>query len=365
MTAAVALAAAGLAACGRSREPVRIGVVLPADFAQAALLAAAEINDAGGIRGRRLEIVRDAMPPGTPDQPSVNLGRAQTVLRVPLAAVVGHDGSAPSLAASPVYNAARVLQLVPTGTSRLLQTAGPWTLALAPNDSVEGRFIAAFVRGQLRARSVVLFFVNDEYGVGLRDGVREALAGNGTRVLREVRYDAQADLAVLLDAAIRTEVPDVVIVAGYTDGAGRIARLVRDRRLATRVVAGDGAHALPALITEAAGAAEGLYLVTFWLPGAGDSTAQRFAQAYRTQFGREPAARDAMAYDALRLVASAIAAVGERPGRVREYLLSLGVSRPRHQGVTGQIGFGAGAGPARFVMGVVRGAVVVPAEAGP
>src|SRR5512140_311864 len=225
--AALALQAAG---CGPG-APVRIGVVLPADFAAAAVIAADQLNTAGGVRGRRLELVRDSVPPALPDVVGSHVLRATSVLRAPVSAVIGHQGSGQSLAAAPVYNAAGVVQLVPTGTSRLLAQAGAWTLALAPNDSVEGRFIAGFVRDRLGARTITIFYINTEYGIGLRDGVLGALTGGGVSVIRAVRYLQGADLGVLVDAALRHGRPDAVVIAGYARDAGQIAALLRDRRV--------------------------------------------------------------------------------------------------------------------------------------
>jgi len=358
--AALALQAAG---CGPG-APVRIGVVLPADFAAAAVIAADQLNAAGGVRGRRLELVRDSVPPALPDGVGSHIVRATSVLRVPVAAVIGHEGSGSSLAAAPVYNAAGVVQLVPTGTSRLLAQTGAWTLALAPNDSVEGRFIASFIRDRLGARTVTIFYMNTDYGIGLRDGVLGALTGGPVRVVRAVRYDQGADLAVLVDAALRHERPDAFVIAGYARDAGRIAALLRDRRVPAPIVAGDGAHALPDLVAARPDAVEGMYVVTFWLPGAADGATRRTEGELRRRLGREPTARDAMVYDALRLLATAVAEVGDRPRRVRAYLLSLGVDRPRYHGLTGEIGFAAGAGEPRFVMGRVHGTLVVPVDPG-
>jgi branched-chain amino acid transport system substrate-binding protein len=286
------------------------------------------------------------------------------MLRKPVVAVLGHEGSGSSLAAAPVYNAAGVVQLVPTGTSHLLAHAGAWTLALAPNDSAEGRFIAAFVRERLHGAGVLVFHSNDRYGIGLRDGIRAAQSAAGVRVLGEVRYDGTADLAVLAAAALKRSAPDVVVIAGYANEAARIAGEVRALGVRVPIVAGDGAHALPTLANTRPGASEGMYVVTFWLPGSANSATRRFETAVRSRLGREPAARDAMAYDGMRLLAAAVQAAGPRPDRVLAYLRSLGVERPRYRGLTGEIGFGPGAGVPRFVMGQVRGALVVPAEAG-
>src|SRR5207245_5907500 len=68
--------------------------------------------------------------------------------------VVGHGSSRRSLVASSVYNEAGIPQITPTSTSRLLHAVGPWTFMLAPDDSAEGAFMAAFAAERLGARRV-------------------------------------------------------------------------------------------------------------------------------------------------------------------------------------------------------------------
>ena len=359
LVAALALLAG--VSCRRAAGPVYVGLVLSRDFGDPARLAADEVNAVGGVRGRRLVVVVDSLPPGTPEGRSADVVRAQSVLRQPVVAVLGHDGSRASLIAAPVYGAARVVQLVPTGTSRLLASAGPWTFALAPNDSVEGRFIATFVRDRLRAATVLTFFNSDSYGIGLRDGVRAGMAEAGVRVIDEVRFVSGADLAVLAEAALRRSTPDAVVLAGYARESALIEGELRALGFRGPIVAGDGAVALPVLVTAHPHHAEGLYVVTFWLPGGADSLGRAFEAAVRTRLGGEPSARDAMAYDGMRLLAAAVDEVGDRPRRVLAYLRSLGIERPRYRGITGEIGFGAGAGSPRFVVGRVEAGRVVPA----
>jgi ABC-type branched-subunit amino acid transport system substrate-binding protein len=360
----LALALGVLSACRRDTRPVIIGVAFPARNAAVAFLAADDVNAAGGIAGRPLRLVRDTIPVQV-EPADLEIRRAQSLVAQAPVAVVGHGGSRGSLAAAPVYNDASIVHLVPTGTSRLLAGAGPWTLVMVPNDSVEGTFIAAFVREVLRARTVALFYVSDEYGVGLRDGVRAAL-GPGVQVVRDQRYDLDSDLGVLVDATLRGGAPDVAIVAGRAAAAGDLTRHLIARRAPTRVVVGDGAVVLPDLPVRAGpGAAGRLFAATFWLPTGRDSATRRFDAAVRMRFLREATASDALIYDAVRLLADAVAMVGDNPAAVRTYLLSLGRSRPRFRGVTGEIGFGEGAGPPRLVMGVLRGQSLVPVEGAP
>lgn len=359
------LAVVAFAACGRDRGPVTIGVVFPPTNIPMAFLAADQINAAGGIRGRPVVIVVDTIV-GADEQADLEIRRARVIVRAGPVGVIGHGGSRGSLAAAPVYNEAHVVQLVPTGTSRLLAQAGPWTLALPPNDSVEGAFIARFVTDRLHARSVAILYVNDEYGSGLRDGVLAGLRPAGVRVLSDARYDLRSNLAVLVDAAVAGGAPDVVIVAGRTAQTATIARRLHDRGLATRVVAGDGSQMASLLIQYAGPAAQGIYVVAFWLPGAPDDTAgARFVRDTWRHVSREPGAGDVMLYDGVRLLAAAVAEVGDDPERVLLYLKELGRSRPRYRGIVGEFGFGEGAGPPRFTMGVVRGNTIVPVEVAP
>jgi len=209
----------------------------------------------------------------------------------------------------------------------------------------------------------VVLYVNDEYGMGLRDGVRSALAGSDVRLLREQRYDASGDINTLVDAAVRGGAPDVVVVAGRAAETGAIARRLNALRVRSRVVAGDGSDLLPDLVQSAGPAAAGIYVATFWLPGAGaDTASERFRRSVGQRFVRPASSIDAMIYDAVRVMAAAVEAVGDDPAAVRRYLLELGRNRPRYSGLTGEIGFGVGAGPPRFVMGVVREGGIVPVE---
>jgi branched-chain amino acid transport system substrate-binding protein len=355
-----ALLLAVAVACQRSTRPVRIAVASLARNDAVAFMAADDINARGGIRGRPLLVVHDTIPVDA-EPIDLEIRRAQYLVAQRPVAVVGHGGSRGSLAAAPIYNEARVLQLVPSGTSRLLARAGPWTLTLVPNDSVEGEFIARFVRDELRARTVAIFYVSDEYGVGLRDGVRAAL-GPAVQVVREQRYGLGSDLHTLMDATVRGGAPDVIVVAGREAATSTIVRRLVELGLPSRVVAGDGAVVLPDLPRDAGPGAEGrLFAATFWLPTSPDTASQRFARAVQQRLLREATATDALVYDAVGVLATALRKVGDDPTDVRNYVLSLGRSRPRYRGVTGEIGFGAGAGPPRLVMARVRGQSLVPA----
>jgi ABC-type branched-subunit amino acid transport system substrate-binding protein len=76
----------------------------------------------------------------------------------------------------------------------------------------------------------------------------------------------------------------------------------------------------------------------FWEAGD-DEASLEFVHRYSRMTGHIPTAGDAMEYDAFMLLRAAIMEVGANREAVRNWLASLGRTRPAWQGVTGPISF--------------------------
>ena len=114
---------------------------------QAAELAAEEINAAGGINGRRLELVaRDDYA-----DPDSAVFVASDLYDSDVSAVVGHLFSGTTLAAAPVYNggADPVAAISPSSSSPEVTTAGDYTFRVCPSDLAHGAALAHWVRDRL------------------------------------------------------------------------------------------------------------------------------------------------------------------------------------------------------------------------
>lgn len=304
-----------------------------------------------------IRIVYDSVVAGDPAD--VEIERAQRLVSIPgLVGVVGHGGSRGSLAAAPVYNEAGVPQIVPMGTSQLLRTAGPWTFTLAPDDSVEGAFIGSFIAKRSSVDAASIFYVNDEYGTGLRQGVLAEFRRHGIDVLDQVPVDPTSDFAPLVEASLRNGRPGAVVLATRHVAAGRMARLFLERVPGVRLVAGDGALN-PNLPREAGPAADSIHVVAFWTADSPAPISRAFVERFRRLIGREPLSFDAMTHDALMLLATAVREAGPDREAIRQYLLDLGRARPAYRGVTGPITFQDDR-PTRLVMVRLRKGEVVP-----
>jgi branched-chain amino acid transport system substrate-binding protein len=325
-----------------------IGYAFPSYGEISVLLARDEVAEHADTDRARIDIVFDSI--GTQELTDMEIDRAQRTIAIPgLIAVVGHGGSRGSLAAAPVYNEAKVPHLVPLSTSRLLRTAGPWTFMLPPDDSIEGEFIGAFVAARGQGQRVTLFYVNDEYGVGLRDGITAALMARGVSIIDRVPVQVTSDFPTLVDASLARGVPDLVVLGGRAPETSAIASILWQRGHRIPIVAGDGAFQLPLLVDRAGAAADSIYVVAFWTPDASDSLSRAFVERYRRITGGEPTSSAAMSHDALMLTVQAIRSAGPDREAIRKYFLSLGRARPPYRGITGPISFLPGR-PARLKM---------------
>ena len=265
-----------------------------------------------------------------------------------IVAVVGPSSSREALQTAPVYRDAGLPNVVPTATSRLLRAAGPWTFMLAADDSVQGEFIGGFVAERLGSRTVLLFYVADEYGHGLASGVRAALARRKVRLLDSilVRWDLQCPLDngvnaydAVAAAGLRAGAPDAGVLATRTPESSCLVRALAPSVQGARFVAGDGTLLDGLPIARAGPAAAAINAVAFWVPGSSDTASQSFRTRFHAIVGRDPRHDEAMAYDAVMLLTAAIRAAGPDRSAIRRYLEELGEKRPPYSGVTGPISF--------------------------
>ena len=347
------IAAGLLGGCHPPARTVAIGYAFPRWGQLAVRVALDELASWPAATRPNVRIIYDSSSTGDP--PDVEVTRAQRFAAIPdLVGIVGHGGSRGTLAAAPVYNQAGIPEVAPTSTSRLVRRIGPWTFQLPPDDSVEGAFLAQFAAERLGARRVSLFYITDEYGAGLRDGVAAEATRRHLRVFDEVGYDKGNDLSPLVAASFHRGVPDVVIVAGRQLETARIARTAWQLRRGQRILAGDGALVLPLLVDSAGPAADSIYVVAFWMPDRADSVSRAFVERFTRIAGRPPQSGDAMNHDALMVMVRALADAGPRRAAMRAYLASLGVTRPPYHGVTGPITFTA-TRPPSLIMTHVHG----------
>lgn len=350
-------------ACTFSPGPIRIGLAgslsdpVGVPMKHAAELAVEEINAAGGIGGRPLELVqRDDFA-----DPDSAVFVATDLYEAGVSAVIGHLFSGTTLAAAPVYNGGPdpVAAISPSSSSPEVSTAGDYTFRICPSDLAHGAALARWVYDTLGLHRGSVLYLNDQYGRGVRQTFVNDFARRGGVLQSIDPYLGDVPhVGPYLDRLAKIGGTDFLLVAGNRAEAEEILRQTRKRGLAMPVLGGDGLEGI-----EGAGAlADGVYLSSAYLPALGTAANKTFLQAYRKKFPAAglPNQPAAATYDAVYLLRGVIARAGTKRQAVRRELARVGTGTPAFRGVTGVVAFDSkGDVPNQAVyIGVVRNGAV-------
>jgi branched-chain amino acid transport system substrate-binding protein len=319
-------------------EPVRLGFFMSmtgrdASFGEASLngarLALDELNAAGGVLGRPLELVVE-------DDRSL-AGESATAVkklisRDGVVALIGECSSARSLEAAPVAQASGIPMVSPASTNPRVTAAGDAIFRVCFIDSFQGDVIATFARTRLGLRrAAVLVDTTAPYSVGLAEYFERRFVALGGQVVASQKYSgSDTDFRAQL-TAIRAASPDALFLPGYYVAAGLVARQARDLGLRATLLGGDGFEA-PQLLEIGGDALEGAYYSTHFSTESTVPASIRFVAAYRARYRALPNGLSALTYDTVGLIADAITRAGttERSALRRSLAATRG-----YAGVTG------------------------------
>jgi branched-chain amino acid transport system substrate-binding protein len=338
---ALSLLALGCTGSGHDGGTVRIGIAadLKRPNMQTVLrgveLAIEQLNAEGN--GRHFEI-------GKPPANAIGAVDIATALRddARIVAVVGPADSRSSREAAPILSddegeGRRAIAAVsPTSTSVTLSGLSPWLFRVCPSDAASSRAAARYVLDSLGFRRATIMYRNDSYGRGWSSAFTEAYAAGGGTVLERNPHIADMNEWRAYAGVVKLTRPEIVLFPGSPADLAGLVRSLRSIGADTPVLGGDAVSELEAQATEFAGVR---YIAFFQASRAQSPQAKAFVAAFTKKYGVPPEQRSALAYDATMLIARAVLEVGTNRARVREYLASVGSSRPAMPGVTGSIGF--------------------------
>lgn len=295
------------------------------------LMAADEVNQTGGINGRRLDVVIED-DKGSPEMAAKLTGK---LINDKVIAIIGAGASGNSLAAAPNAQSAHVPLISPSSTNPAVTLAGDYIFRACFIDAFQGDVMARFTANTLKAKTAAIILdYNQPYSRGLAQFFEASFTKlNGKVVVKQSYSQGDADYRGQL-SVIKASAPDVIYIPGYYGDVGLIARQARQLGLTQPLLGADGWDA-PELWELGRDALNGCYITNHYSVDTPSNTIQKFVESYRQRYGNlVPDAHAALAYDATRFLVEAIRKAGTTDGqKLREALAAT----KNFVGVTGII----------------------------
>jgi branched-chain amino acid transport system substrate-binding protein len=294
-------------------------------------MAADEINKAGGVNGRQIQIlVEDDQ--GEPNKAATVV--TKQINQDKVHALIGEVASSNTLAAAPKAQAAKIPMISPSSTNPAVTQVGDYIFRVCFIDPFQGEVMAKFSYNNLKARkAAILYDFNSDYSRGLQQFFKRSFTGLGGQVVSEQSYtQGDRDFSGQL-TAIRAANPDVVYVPGYYGEVGVIANQTKQLGIKAPLLGGDGWDA-PQLWQLGGEALNGDYISNHYSVDDPSPAIQKFVAAYKARYNVAPDALAALGYDAMKVLADAI----KRAGTTESAKLRDAIAQTsNYPGVTGAI----------------------------
>ncbi|WP_321388922.1 ABC transporter substrate-binding protein [uncultured Enterococcus sp.] len=269
-------------------------------------LAVEEINEAGGVLGKKLELVSKDNKSENSEAASVasNLTNEDKVV-----AVIGPATSGATKATIPNMTKAGVPLITPSGTDDSITVANDkvqeYVFRACFQDTFQGVILANFAQDNLKAEKVVILGdKSSDYAIGLADSFKDTYKGE---IVKEENFTAgDKDFQALL-TKIKGLDYDVIYVPGYYTEAGLIIKQAREMGIDKPIIGADGFG--DEKLVEIAGAqnvSDVYYTGHFSEKAPATDKVEPFVAAFKEKYGKQPSAFNALAYDSVYMLKQAI-----------------------------------------------------------
>jgi len=230
--AALAVSAALVSGTAIGQAPIKIvglyelsgaGASAGTQFKNGVELAAKEINAAGGILGRKVETVAY----DTQSQPGVAKGLAKRAVDEGAYVVMGPVFSGSIVVSMAETQKAEVPNFTGGEASNITQQGNPFIFRTSFNQAAGMPKLANYIAGDLKAKSVAVIFVNNDFGKGGRDAIVKELGARNIKVAADISTESnQADFSA---AVLKAKQANADALFAYLNEE-ESARLLRELR---------------------------------------------------------------------------------------------------------------------------------------
>ncbi|MGB9118514.1 ABC transporter substrate-binding protein [Bradyrhizobium sp.] len=183
-------------------------------------LAIEEINAKGGILGNRIEVTHA----DSQSNPGVARAQVQKALDNEPYVLLGPGYSGSVKVTAPLAAEAGITQIVGGEAAELTQAGNKFLFRTSFGQQSSMPKVAKYINDELKAKSVAIVWVNNDFGKGGRDVITKEFARYGIKVAADLSTEAgQADFAADV-SKIKAAAPDAVFIYLNEEESARILK---------------------------------------------------------------------------------------------------------------------------------------------
>lgn len=323
------VAALGLALPVLAQETIKIGLVNETTGPNAeagsytvngARLALDEINAAGGVLGRKLEL---KLEDNQSTNPGTVLAFSKLFAEKGIAAIIGPIRSTQTQAASPTIAKAGIPTMIGGTDPSLTRVNNRWLFRARPNDAFSSRVIAEFGVNSLKKSRWAIVHSTDAFGSGGMNALTAALKGLGvTPVLVQGYTNNSQDFTPVVLAIKKAGADIIATYMTNSPDVGIFAKQLRQLGVSAEWV-GSASVVTDTAMKLAGPALHGVYGIADFTPDSSPE-ARSYTAKYKERYKLDPDVYSSWAYDAMKLLAVAIGnAKSTQPEAIRTAIVGI------------------------------------------
>jgi branched-chain amino acid transport system substrate-binding protein len=339
--ASVLLLAAAALAWGA--EPIKMGAVMRLSIgmehgipcARGVEMAVAEVNKAGGINGRQVQLILE----DEKDSPAAAVNAVRKLINVDqVVAIVGPMTSEDTMSSGKIANAAKMVLITPTATTRKLSGFGAYIYRACSRIDTQAKVLTDHVAKHWQPKTVGILFSNEPYGKGCAVQFTQFFEKHHIKVVaNESFHRGSRDFRAQL-TRIKAAKPDILFIPGYTPETARAAAQARQLGMQQRILGVYG-DLDPVYLQLAGEAAQGHIIGGEYDEAYKTPKNQKFKKDYDAlvQKNKDPynIMFAALSYDAASMILEGMKKNGPTADGIKKYLDTV----KDFDGVTGKLSF--------------------------
>lgn len=282
---------------------------------EGAKLAVKQINEAGGVLGKQLElIIYDDQANPAQSIPIANklIGKDKVVLGI------SGSYSGPTRSAAGVFQEAGIPYISAYAIHPDITRAGNMVYRTGLLGTVQGRAGAKLVGEIMGKKKVVIITLQNDFGKSLAEGFKEFAPKYGIVVIAEYEYSMKDRQFGSIVAKVKADQPDAIYASGYYFTCGPLVNQLRAAGVDTPVIGQEGYDGQK-FIEIAGTAAEGVLITTTLDRDSKEKETVDFIKAFEEQAGYPADMVAASAHTAVKVAAAAMEKAGSTdPEKIRQ-----------------------------------------------